>query len=174
MAPRTYLPSPSIFAEDPDRYQHNGLHPLMIGDMLSDGRYKIIHKLGSGSFATVWLARDELQERYVSLKVLSVDTPVECKEMQLLKAITNASTTHVGRLFVVQFLDSFIIEGPNGNHWCVVTKVAGDRLARKTGLSYNALEWPRMISLQVAQALAYLHTLKIAHAGMSPRVCCSV
>ncbi|KAF2688088.1 kinase domain-containing protein [Lentithecium fluviatile CBS 122367] len=151
MSKRTYAPSPSTFAEDPDRYRKNGLHPLTIGETLKDGRYRIIHKLGSGSFATVWLARDSSENKYVSLKVLSAETPPsECKELRLLEAITESTVTHEGREFV-QLLDHFIIDGPNGKHWCLVTAVAGDRLARKAGLPHNSLEWPRLISLQTEE-----------------------
>ncbi|KAL7919270.1 kinase domain-containing protein [Trichoderma austrokoningii] len=163
MSQRVYAPSPSTFAEDPDRYRKDGLHPLIIGDTLNNGRYRIIHKLGSGSFATIWLCRDILENRYVSVKVLSAETPLNCKELQILEAITTTAVAHKGREFVVQLLDHFIVDGPNGKHWCLVTKVAGDRLARKPGLPYNELDWPRVASLQVAEALAFLHTLGIAH-----------
>jgi len=44
-----------------------------------------------------------------------------------------------------------------------VTVVAGERLARKPGLPYDSLEWPRIIGLQIAEGLGYLHTLGIAH-----------
>ena len=46
-------------AEWSDRYQPGGYHPVHLGDLFKDGRYKIIHKLGNGSYATVWLARDQ-------------------------------------------------------------------------------------------------------------------
>ncbi|UKZ47256.1 hypothetical protein TrVGV298_001473 [Trichoderma virens] len=163
MSERTYAPSPSTFAEDPDRYRKDGLHPLVIGDTLSDGRYRIIHKLGSGSFATIWLGRDTAENRYVALKVLSAESSLDYKELHMLEAITTATVDHRGREFVVQLLHHFVIDGPNGRHLCLVTKVAGDRLARKPGLPYNSLEWPRVTSLQVAEALAFLHTLGIAH-----------
>ncbi|CAM6004104.1 unnamed protein product [Sphagnum balticum] len=165
MSTRTYAPSPSTFAEDPDRYRKDGLHPLIIGDTLRNGRYRIVHKLGSGSFATVWLGKDTTENRYVSLKILSAETPLDCKELQILEVITATAVAHKGREFIVQLLDHFIIDGPNGKHWCLVTKVAGDRLARKPGLPCNSFEWPRMISRQVAEALGFLHALGLAHGG---------
>ena len=165
---RTYAPSPSTFAEDPDRYRENGLHPLIIGDTLKEGRYRIVHKLGSGSFATVWLARDIANNAYVSLKVLSAGMPLECKELRMLQEVTDATVAHPGREFVIRLRDNFIIDGPNGKHRCLVTEVAGERLARPDILAYNNLEWPRIIGLQIAQALGYLHTLGIAHAGEPP------
>ena len=39
-------------------YRPGGFHPIVLGDTLKDGRYKIHHKLGYGGFSTVWVARD--------------------------------------------------------------------------------------------------------------------
>ncbi len=43
-------------------YGPGKLHPLRFGDLFSGSRYKVIRKLGAGSFSTVWLARDRKQE----------------------------------------------------------------------------------------------------------------
>jgi len=45
-----------------EAYRPGGLHPIHLGDTLCQERYKIIRKLGYGSFSTVWLAHDR---RYV-------------------------------------------------------------------------------------------------------------
>lgn len=39
-------------------YRPGGYHPVLLGDMFNDGQYKVIRKLGEGSYSTVWLARD--------------------------------------------------------------------------------------------------------------------
>lgn len=41
-----------------EAYRPTGYHPVHFGDLLHDGQYKIIRKLGYGAFSTVWLARD--------------------------------------------------------------------------------------------------------------------
>lgn len=48
-----------IDAEPLHRYQKGGYHPVHIGDLLNNGRYKILHKLGWGGYSTVWAARDQ-------------------------------------------------------------------------------------------------------------------
>lgn len=48
------LGTPCEWAES---YHPGGLHPVHFGDVLND-RYRVIRKLGNGSFATVWLALD--------------------------------------------------------------------------------------------------------------------
>ena len=47
-----------VDAEPLHRYHKGGYHPVHLGDCLSDGRYKVLHKLGWGGYSTVWAARD--------------------------------------------------------------------------------------------------------------------
>lgn len=49
-----------VDAEPLERYREGGYHPTHLGDLFKHGRYKIIHKLGWGAYATVWLAKDLL------------------------------------------------------------------------------------------------------------------
>jgi hypothetical protein len=48
----------SVESEDPDDYHRGRYFPVKLGDTFKRGRYRVIHKLGWGGFATVWLARD--------------------------------------------------------------------------------------------------------------------
>ncbi|KAG6181167.1 hypothetical protein E4U27_002458 [Claviceps purpurea] len=59
--------------EDQTRYKRFGLHPITLGDILpkpltcvsdvkKEPRYRILLKLGYGTSATVWLARDLVEE----------------------------------------------------------------------------------------------------------------
>ena len=45
---------PCEWVED---YRPGGYHPVVLGDVFNR-QYKIIRKLGEGSYSTVWLARD--------------------------------------------------------------------------------------------------------------------
>jgi serine/threonine-protein kinase SRPK3 len=47
-----------IDTEPLHRYHRGGYHPVHLGDCLSNGRYKVLHKLGWGGYSTVWAARD--------------------------------------------------------------------------------------------------------------------
>jgi hypothetical protein len=44
--------------EDPDDYRKGGYHPVRIGEIFNNNRYHVVHKLGWGYFATVWLCWD--------------------------------------------------------------------------------------------------------------------
>jgi hypothetical protein len=48
-----------VDAEPLHRYRTGGYHPICLGDILKDGRYRILHKLGRGGYSTVWAARDQ-------------------------------------------------------------------------------------------------------------------
>jgi serine/threonine protein kinase len=39
-----------------ESYRPGGFHPIVFGDTLKNGQYRVIRKLGNGSFSTVWLA----------------------------------------------------------------------------------------------------------------------
>lgn len=57
-------------------YEPGGHHPVHLGDVLGDA-YRVIHKLGHGGFATVWLARDLSAKdttKYVALKIIKADS----------------------------------------------------------------------------------------------------
>jgi hypothetical protein len=60
-----------IGAEPLSGYKAGGYHPVHLGDKLCGGRYKVLHKLGWGSYATIWLARDcAALEPYVDVLVV--------------------------------------------------------------------------------------------------------
>jgi hypothetical protein len=59
--------------EKVELYCPGGYHPVSLGDTLKGPQYEIIHKLGYGGFATVWLARDNKEERYVAIKIVRAD-----------------------------------------------------------------------------------------------------
>lgn len=55
--PPTY--TSSIYAEPLSRYKKGGYHPVVLGEFLKAGRYKVLHKLGWGGYSTVWAAKDQ-------------------------------------------------------------------------------------------------------------------
>lgn len=68
---RVYVQDPDL--EELEDYSVGGFHPIIIGDVLNDGRYEIAHKLGFGGYSTTWLARDRVAQRYVAVKVPVAD-----------------------------------------------------------------------------------------------------
>ncbi len=111
-----------------ERYRLGGYHPVQLGDEFSCGRYRVIHKLGYGSFSTVWLARDHLENRYVSLKVITAAASGVSSEAKIMHRLRQGNLDHSGHNFVLSLLDDFWIDGPNGRHQCLVSEVVGSSI----------------------------------------------
>ncbi|KAH6903319.1 kinase-like domain-containing protein [Coprinopsis sp. MPI-PUGE-AT-0042] len=170
MEPFHYWQDPQV--ESYAQYRPGGFHPVHLGDKFMDGRYTIVHKLGYGCFSTVWLVRDEVQGSLASLKILSADASEESSGTELAALHRSAAGQGQGKRFVLQILDAFVHQGPNGEHLCVVTEVSGPNLA--THLwdvgpeEADALtpELARTFVLQVAQGLHYLHSCGVIHGDL--------
>ncbi|KAF7328011.1 Protein kinase [Mycena kentingensis (nom. inval.)] len=106
------------------RYKSGGLHPVHFGDTFHNGRYTVVHKLGYGASSTIWLVNDAQTNTFASLKIVAASKTVT--ELAILQHLT---ATHDpmedGSQHVVQILDHFVHEGPNGRHQCLVQEVLG-------------------------------------------------
>lgn len=157
--------------EEMGRYSSGGYHPVSIGDRLHD-RYRVVHKLGHGSYSTVWLARDERLQRLVAVKVGTADASQnESKILALLKKrSSNASDNIVmsGRDIIPSLLDTFHLDGPHGTHTCTVTEFARCSLAAAKRWSCNLpmpLQVARAMAAQFVLATAYMHHNGYVHGG---------
>lgn len=72
-----FNPSGIKDCEDIEYYEPGGYHPVLLGDVYDDNSYKISHKLGSGGFSTVWLARDFQRDAWVALKCVKAKESAE-------------------------------------------------------------------------------------------------
>lgn len=131
-----------------ENYRPGGYHPVQIVDHFH-GRYRVVHKLGYGTYSTTWLARDEQSNTYVAVKVSTADSnPKEADIIPSLTCPRRPTDNDPGKAMIPSILDRFTIHGPNGEHACYVTSSA------RTSLS--ALEdgsWVRLFQLDVARAL---------------------
>ena len=121
---RKYKFSGLCSIEEIQLYQPDGFHPVSIGDIYANGRYKILHKLGYGGSSTVWLARDLRphpgdSDTLVALKVLSGYASAKPTDEIVVpdKLDVFASATHnPARQNFLAVKDYFTVEGPNGKH----------------------------------------------------------
>lgn len=152
-----------------ENYRQGGYHPVQIGDHFHS-RYRVIHKLGYGSYSTTWLARDEQLDKYVAVKVCTANSNL--KEVDILCTLGRSLSSPVHNLaksMVPSILDRFTIHGPNGSHACYVTAPARASLSQvKDG------SWIRLFQLNVARSLAaqlvlavdYVHAQGIVHGDL--------
>lgn len=149
-------------------YESGGHHPVHLGDTLGTGRYQVIHKLGSGGTANVWLCRDLKIDipTYVALKILMSDVSTEdCPEL-VQGGLLKACQTEDGAGAVCLFLDHFKLDGPNGTHFCFVYPLLGPPLSKGyLGPSVDLDKTLRESCRVTVQAMAFLHSKGICHGG---------
>ena len=139
----------------------------MLGDTYDKERYRVIHKLGHGGSSTVWLARDNARQRYVSLKILCAEEP-DIIEIEMLDFLKDKNASHPGHQYISFPYDSFRLDGPNGSHICLVSEVLGPSLADLVSLGRQLrASASQKVSRQFVQAVAYLHSEGVCHGGAS-------
>ena len=160
-----YVPGPDS-SEDLEQYQPGGYHPTLIGHTLDD-RYEIVHKLGAGAFAIVWLARDAKEKRYVALKTIQADASDDSNELTMHQHLEQADGA---KFHIAVLLNQFFIEGPNGRHLALVFEVSGPSIA---SLRHHwqrrkvRLDVVRRIARQTAQGLKEIHAVGIVYGDLS-------
>jgi len=165
--------------ENLDFYAPGGLHPVSIGDVFADGRYKVLHKLGFGGSSTTWLARDSVSGILVALKVLaayiSTKPKDEIEELVISRKLDDliASTHNAARHNIQTIKDSFIEEGPNGTHVCLVSELAGPSIramsfsggGRLQGSTRLRGDLAREVAKQTAMVMELMHSAGLIHGG---------
>ncbi|KAK0614608.1 kinase-like domain-containing protein [Immersiella caudata] len=138
-------------------YRPGGYHPVQIDDRLHS-RYRIIHKLGHGTYSTAWLALDEQTSEYVAVKVGTADADKREADIlsQISPGITATGSEAASTLPLA--LDRFFIDGPNGTHPCLAIVPARCSLRD----AKEASDW-RLFQLNVARSLAAQLVMAVFH-----------
>ena len=167
-----FAPGPDE-CEDLEMYQEGGYHPVLIGDNFRDGKYTIVHKLGSGAVATVCLASiiDDDQTSYVALKIItSGNSSEDNNELKIHAHLRQKAEQGQKVSSVAALLDSFWIEGPNGKHLCLAFELSGPSIA---SLDYHwgtrkiRPDVARDLASQSAKGLQELHAAGVVYGDLS-------
>ena len=155
-------------------YEPGGHHPVHLGDVFGhDARYRVVHKLGSGGFANIWLCHDMKapnSTKYVALKILMAEVlAVDCSEAMVDKVkellLVSQEQDDISDSICLS-LDQFTLHGPNGDHLCFVYPLLGPKSSR--GL-FNSSQNPdrvlRRLCYKLVQAVGFLHGQGICHGG---------
>ncbi|EER40445.1 protein kinase [Histoplasma capsulatum H143] len=169
-----YQPPSIDNIEDVENYRKGGFHPVRLGDAFSHRRYRVLHKLGFGGSSTVWLARDQLSQQLVSLKILTAERSNACPEPEILRYLQNNPSHTSGREYILPLHDCFHTEGPNGRHICLVSLFAGPSLSQLSespgqpgGCRRLRGHAARQIAKQVGLAIEFLHSQGVVHGDLT-------
>ncbi|KAI1359582.1 serine/threonine-protein kinase SRPK3 [Xylaria arbuscula] len=165
--------------ESIEMYRPGGFHPVIVGDTLHK-RYRVIRKLGAGSHATVWLAEDTARVKYVALKVHAAKVDVT-NEVSIQQQLGVNISKDISSRFLILASDSFILEGPNGRHFCFVTEPMGPSISTVLKApckgEFDPLNPPdnrlstsrnKGILRSVLSGLELLHSNDIVHGDLQP------
>ncbi|KAK5246696.1 hypothetical protein LTR83_001100 [Exophiala xenobiotica] len=160
--------------EDMLKYRPGGYHPVRLGGVFKDGRYKIHHKLGWGGFSTVWLARDNESDKWVAVKIKTANSPKQSRELHNLQSLTGIAQGNLSSKGIVRLLDHFFHQGPNGTHQCLVFELLGPTVDAVVGdihQSGDVLDPETILrmSKQLLQAITFMHEVGYTHADLSGR-----
>jgi ABC-type amino acid transport substrate-binding protein len=131
------------------------------------GRYRLRARLGSGGMGTVWRATDELLERTVAIKEVTlpgdVDEAAPAFQRTLREARTGARLRHPN---IVTVHDVVL---DDGRPWIVMELVEGPSLAEVVTRD-GPLPDDRAVALatQLLAALAHLHEQGVLHRDVKP------
>lgn len=136
---------------------------------LSD-RYDILHELGRGGMATVWLATDRKHQKSVAIKVLAPELAraMGGADRFLREVRVTATLEHP---HIVRLIDSGEIPGPGGMPlpWYVMPHIPGESLrARMAREGPIEIEEAIRITEALASALAAAHARGIVHRDVKP------
>ncbi|KAJ7618421.1 kinase-like domain-containing protein [Roridomyces roridus] len=155
--------------EEIECYVVGGLHPVHLNDVVSashNGRYRILHKLGFGSFSHVWLGQNLDQahpgHRGVAVKFVAADQTRKTHEAEVNEYLASRSRGDPGFQNFALCLDTFQVSGPNGIHDVIISEPAILLL----DLFYNdVMEHldERLIFEQALSGVGFLHTHGVVH-----------
>eukprot|EP00177_Eucheuma_denticulatum_P008753 GFKZ01015901.1.p1 GENE.GFKZ01015901.1~~GFKZ01015901.1.p1 ORF type:complete len:545 (+),score=73.14 GFKZ01015901.1:177-1811(+) len=173
--------------------KEGGYHPVSVGDVFKNGAYRVLCRLGTGHFSTVWLCLDTTRRsprlaqasassstatthprhKVVALKIQksAIDYSEAAKdEIKLLQAVKRRDTT--GTAPVISLIDHFDHFGPNGRHVCLVFDVLGSSLLRLIKrFNYKGAPLPlvRSLARNILEGLHFLHVeAGIIHTDLKP------
>ncbi|KAG5961386.1 hypothetical protein E4U56_003912 [Claviceps arundinis] len=155
--------------EDIRGYRYGHYHPVHIDDRLKE-RYRVVHKLGSGTFSTVWLAVDEKTTKHVAIKVGTTDA--SRSEIDIVSQMTQSpamENLRADQKLFPTILDRFEIIGPNGTHLCLVTPPARCNLRESQdagSFGLFQLDVARSFAAQLVIALSIVHERGFAHGDL--------
>lgn len=112
-----------------------------------------------------WQLLPRLQ-RQVALKIVKSENSKNNKELSTFLRLSASRLEHPGKAHVIELLDYFEHDGPNGTHLCLVLPaMLSDGTAMTVTRRPHDAAYVQAISNQISLGLDFLHTLDLVHYG---------
>jgi eukaryotic-like serine/threonine-protein kinase len=133
------------------------------------GRYRLLSALGSGGMGTVWLGQDELLDRRVAVKEVSLPLEISEEERGILRERTLREARTAARLTHPNVVTIYDVVEDGGRPWIVMALISA-RSLRDIVQEDGPLtpQQAAKIALQVLAALGAAHALGIMHRDVKP------
>ncbi|GAA1617035.1 serine/threonine-protein kinase [Actinoplanes couchii] len=129
------------------------------------GRYRITGRLGSGAFATVWLAEDDVLESRVAIKILAENwahhPDVRARFEQEAQVLRRADSERLVRVHDFGEL-------PDGRPYQVMTYAAGGTLQDRLDQGPMPVRTALRTAGDIAHAVSVLHDSGVLHRDLKP------
>ncbi len=129
------------------------------------GRYRVRRRLGSGAFATVWLADDEVLRTSVAVKVLADNwthqLDIRTRFLEEARIMRRAESDRLVRVLDVGEL-------ADGRPYLVMTYASGGTLAERLETGQIPAREALRTAADIARGVAVLHALGVIHRDLKP------
>jgi serine/threonine protein kinase len=146
------------------RYVPGGYHPVALGDVFDDGRFRVVHKLGFGGYATVWLCRDNTTKKWRAAKIMTAKaSKPDCADLRALGLFKGIDSDVLATNHIQLPLEHFWLDGPNGRHLCFVLPLLGPSLSAVYHHYGHVPELMKDICFQMVESLRFVHSQDLCH-----------
>lgn len=163
--------SSSVGSDSSDAdYSKNG--DEFIGDVINN-QYMLLHKIGWGSFSSVWLTYDIIDDKFYAIKIQTPDDYEEgMKELKIYDMIQKICKNNKEVNTLMTLKHNFIFERGDDKYVCMLMDLMAGSLydVIKTEKYNNGLpeESIKKIEVQLYNAINILHNFDIIHTDIKP------
>lgn len=158
--------------EELHRYRWGGSHPVHIGEYFGpNNRYRVLNKLGNGSYGVVWLCKDR-ECHTTPWKALKINnaaiSKADCAEMKLSDLFEQMNLSAEKALYdqIAIPYKNFWMNGPNGRHLCNIVPILGRNIEVAADMDPKLDR--RKLCRRVIKAMQFLHSIGVNHGDFRP------